>query len=193
MTATHYVERDYAAMPWKNGRGTTTELARDTADQDYGWRLSIADIAEDGEFSAFTGMQRVITVLEGAGMRLSVDGVPSGDLRPFEAYAFDGGSRTSCALLDGPVRDFNLIYRPDRFSARFEWLAFPGSRRFITTAATVLVYCSGRRAVIGTPEGGQAQLGNHELLRLDNTSGTADISIQAPQEGRCAVVELWRY
>ena len=44
---------------------------------------SRADVAGDGSFSTFEGMQRVITVLEGAGMQLSVDGETGGDLRPF--------------------------------------------------------------------------------------------------------------
>ncbi|WP_300650997.1 HutD family protein, partial [Pseudomonas sp.] len=105
---------DYPRMPWKNGAGSTLEIARDQGEglEGFGWRLSIADIAESGGFSAFAGYQRVITVLEGAGMCLQVDGVASRPLLPFDPVAFAGDSRVECQLLAGAIRDFNLIYAP---------------------------------------------------------------------------------
>lgn len=67
---------DYPRMPWKNGGGSTEEITRDAGVglDGFGWRLSIADIEASGGFSSFTGYQRIITVLQGDGMRLSVDG-----------------------------------------------------------------------------------------------------------------------
>ena len=85
---------DYPVMPWKNGAGSTREILRDAGDglEGFGWRLSIADVGAPGPFSAFSGYQRVITVLEGEGMRLTVDGEPSRELRALDAFAFDGAS-----------------------------------------------------------------------------------------------------
>ena len=59
--------KDYPRMPWKNGGGSTEEITRDAGEglEGFGWRLSIADIAESGGFSSFAGYQRIITVLEG--------------------------------------------------------------------------------------------------------------------------------
>ena len=40
------------------------------------WRLSIAEVDEDGPFSLFEGMARILTVIDGKGMVLeSEDGV----------------------------------------------------------------------------------------------------------------------
>lgn len=105
---------DYPRMPWKNGAGSTEEIARDGGDglDGFGWRLSIADVGESGGFSRFAGYQRIISVLEGGGMRLRVDGAESAPLRARQAFAFSGDSEVHCTLLDGAIRDFNLIYAP---------------------------------------------------------------------------------
>src|SRR5262249_61844367 len=63
-------------MPWKNGGGTTTEIAIDPPDADVGgrfrWRPSIAEREGSGAFSAFVGYERTIMVIAGQGMDLSV-------------------------------------------------------------------------------------------------------------------------
>ncbi|MEH0072431.1 HutD family protein [Pannonibacter sp. Pt2-lr] len=61
------------AMPWKNGGGITHELAvfPETAGlEDFGWRLSMAEVASDGPFSAFTGIHRTLALVDGAGIGL---------------------------------------------------------------------------------------------------------------------------
>ncbi|GAB3527813.1 HutD/Ves family protein [Arthrobacter monumenti] len=191
-TATHYSAADFTVMPWKNGGGTTTELARDTAEADYGWRLSIADIAGDGQFSTFPGMQRIITVLEGGGMRLTVDGKASRNLLPFDAYPFDGGSGTECVLLEGPIRDFNLIHRQDSFTSRAEWFSVPDTRTFLTAADTVLIYSTGAGTVVQTSSGAEITLGRGELLRLDSTGSLYEVSLHGTAGGHCGIFELSR-
>ena len=81
-------------MPWKNGGGSTEEITRDAGAglDGFGWRLSIADIAESGGFSSFSGYQRVITVLQGDGMTLCVDGEDTRPLLPLDPFAFSGES-----------------------------------------------------------------------------------------------------
>ena len=63
-------------MPWRNGGGTTQEVACNPGGSSaaFDWRLSLADVGQDGAFSAFTGYQRILTVLEGRGIELTVDG-----------------------------------------------------------------------------------------------------------------------
>lgn len=72
-------------MPWKNGGGSTEEITRDagTGLEGFGWRLSIADIGESGGFSTFPGYERVISVLQGDGMTLTVDGQATRPLHPW--------------------------------------------------------------------------------------------------------------
>lgn len=196
ITTTHYRASDYRTMPWKNGAGTTTELARDLEGEHYGWRLSIADVTDDGEFSTFPGRQRIISVVEGAGMRLTTDGAHSGRLLPYENHTFDGNARTTCELINGPVRDFNLIYRPDTYDAQAAWLALPDSRTFQTAAETVLVYNHSPGAMVRLSHQGAADrefpLSSGELLRVGGLDAAAEISVSAVVEGHCAVLELHR-
>ncbi|WLI40497.1 HutD family protein [Pseudomonas hefeiensis] len=108
---------DYPRMPWKNGGGSTEEITRDSGSglDGFGWRLSIADIGESGGFSTFAGYERIISVLQGDGMTLTVDGQATRSLHPLDPFAFSGESHVTCTLLGGAIRDFNLIYAPKRY------------------------------------------------------------------------------
>ena len=106
----HLTNTDYVRQPWRNGGGTTIELARDDRNERWLWRLSVADVDRSGPFSDFTGYRRTIMLLEGGGMALSFDRAPPVVLdRRYRPFAFDGGVRTDCTLLAGPIRDMNLI------------------------------------------------------------------------------------
>jgi hypothetical protein len=176
---------DYPRMPWKNGGGSTEEITRDAGVglEGFGWRLSIADIAESGGFSTFAGYQRIITVLQGAGMTLDVDGHTTRPLLPLDPFAFSGESQVSCTLLGGEIRDFNLIYAPHRYTARLQWL--DGSQRFFSSAGTVLVFSviEGLSVNTGTSTSG---LGKYDCLQLDGNAGLLEISVN----GACCVIEL---
>ena len=177
--------KDYPRMPWKNGGGSTEEITRDAGVglEGFGWRLSIADIGESGGFSTFTGYERVITVLQGDGMTLRVDGQDTHPLLPLHPFAFSGESEVSCTLLGGPIRDFNLIYAPQRYSARLQWLA--GEQRFFSSAGTVLVF-SIADALEVKAGNSVSQLGRHDCLQLDGNTGLLEISVNGP----CCVIEL---
>ena len=108
---------DYVRMPWKNGRGQTTEIAVHPSGStlaDFDWRVSIADVVADAPFSAFAGVDRTLALLSGAGMRLTGAAHATLLRAPYEPYAFSGDDETTCALVDGPVRDFNLMVRRAR-------------------------------------------------------------------------------
>ena len=54
---------DYRVMPWKNGGGTTTEVAvsPEGAGLDhFDWRISMARVEQDGPFSTFPGIDRTL-------------------------------------------------------------------------------------------------------------------------------------
>lgn len=177
---------DYPRMPWKNGGGSTEEIARDTGAglEGFGWRLSIADIAESGGFSSFAGYQRIITVLQGTGMTLNVDGRDARPLLPLDAFAFSGASQVSCTLLDGAIRDFNLIYCPERYVARLQW--FDGQQRFFTQAHTVLVFGAAEQAWVDMGNTPVQALGRYDCLRLDGNTEVMEIAL----DGLCCVIEL---
>ena len=106
---------DYQRMPWKNGGGITAEIWKATAsDGALLWRLSIAEVASDGPFSAFPGIDRWIMVIEGKGMELRISDLGTRRVeRLFEPLAFSGDAETECRLINGPIRDFNFMVARD--------------------------------------------------------------------------------
>ena len=105
---------------WKNGGGTTREIAASpgaTTDA-FDWRVSLADVAEDGPFSVFPGVDRTLTVVEGAGMDLMVGGEHHIVDEPYWPHDFPGDVETDGRLLAGPVLNLNVMYRRDRVRAQ---------------------------------------------------------------------------
>jgi environmental stress-induced protein Ves len=115
-------------MPWKNGLGTTWEIAIDPpgasmTDAQFRWRLSIADVSQSGPFSTFPGIDRTIMVIKGSGMVLTVAGCPPRRLDEcFVPYEFSGDATTECELIGGPIQDFNLMVNRSLLSSRTEVL-----------------------------------------------------------------------
>lgn len=120
----HCFSRDtLRAMPWKNGGGSTREVAcwpKDAGLHDFDWRVSIARIEADGPFSRFEGIDRSITLLDGPGVHLhaqdgSVDHRLDTHCTPF---AFAGEAAIDARLLGGPSDDFNVMTRRGRACAQ---------------------------------------------------------------------------
>jgi uncharacterized protein len=102
---------ELTATPWKNGGGVTREIAAVRRGEAVVWRLSMADVTSDGPFSNFGGLIRILTVIEGNGMELiGAAGTLYADYgRPVR---FDGGLVIRSRLIDGPLRDLNLMFAP---------------------------------------------------------------------------------
>jgi uncharacterized protein len=101
---------EHRHMPWANGRGFTREVFALPDAQSWDWRLSIAEVTEDGPFSSLPGIDRVLCVATGKGLTLVVDGEPI-ELQRFETAKFSGDSLTICELTNGPVHDLNMMVR----------------------------------------------------------------------------------
>ena len=111
------------AMPWKNGGGVTREIVCVPAGaglDEFDWRVSIATIAASGPFSAFPGIDRVITLLQGGGVHLrSRDGAIDHRLdTPLAPFAFPGEAVIDAQLLAGECRDLNVMTRRGRCRAQ---------------------------------------------------------------------------
>ncbi|WP_406493398.1 HutD family protein [Streptomyces sp. NBC_00846] len=120
MTARVLRAADRTATPWKNGGGVTREIAAypEGAPLDaFDWRVSLADVSGDGPFSSFPGVDRTLTVVEGAGMDLMVGGEHHIVDEPYWPHEFPGDLETYGRLLGGPVVNFNVMYRRERTSA----------------------------------------------------------------------------
>jgi environmental stress-induced protein Ves len=113
----HLRASDSRRVPWKNGRGFTEELALWPAGAsfekaDFDWRISKAGVEEDGPFSSFPGIERVLVVTEGAGIVLDHGAsAPRRHLAPLIPYRFSGDWPTSAELVAGRIADFNVLCR----------------------------------------------------------------------------------
>ena len=127
MTLHTFFVADLPAVPWKNGGGVTREIVCQPpgAGMDsFDWRVSIAHIASDGPFSAFPGIDRVITLLSGGGVHLSsADGQVNHRLgSPLAPFAFAGEAAIHARLLEGDCHDFNVMTRRAVCSASLQVL-----------------------------------------------------------------------
>ena len=116
----------FAASAWKNGGGVTREIARDPPDGPWRWRLSIAEVASDGAFSAFPGLSRILTVIEGSGVDLhGSDGVIAAlPLRPV-AFARRPADRCAAGGRPDPRPERDLRRGPHRRLGRVGRRAVP--------------------------------------------------------------------
>jgi environmental stress-induced protein Ves len=125
-----------SAVPWKNGGGSTTQIAIEPPDagfDDFDWRVSLATIAEDGEFSDFPGVDRTLALVEGAGATLDIDGEDQVLLCADEPVAtFAGESRVLARLSHGATTDFNVMTRRARCHHQFGVRRLTGEGRFAT-------------------------------------------------------------
>jgi uncharacterized protein len=113
---------DCRTTRWKNDGGSTTEIAVEPPGaslESFDWRISMAQVASDGPFSEFPGIDRTLAVISGNGLQLSIDGRPDITLdRSSDPLPFPGDVATSARLLSGEITDLNIMSRRLRFSHR---------------------------------------------------------------------------
>ncbi|GAA0642958.1 HutD family protein [Kutzneria viridogrisea] len=165
---------EHRSVPWRNGGGRTREIAVRGAGTDFDWRLSLAEVERDGPFSVFEGHERIITVVRGAGMELTVDGQRH-VVRPHEPFRFAGGSRTGCRLLAGPVVNLNVMSRDGAAVS----VGVPAELGGGTVAVVVL---DGEVSV------GGERLGPFDVALLSEEPGTRVVAVSA--DPMVAVVRL---
>ncbi|MFI8263017.1 HutD family protein [Streptomyces sp. NPDC085665] len=186
---------DREAVAWKNGGGVTREIAawpEGAAMADFGWRISLAEVAADGPFSAFPGVDRTLTLAEGAGMDLTVAGARRLVDERCAPQDFPGDVPTACRLLDGPVVNFNVMYRRDRVRAQTAVVrgalalrAEPGETLLVVALQGPAELDAGAGAGTGPGRGrGPVALGPYDAVRI--TGGAAYLRTR----GHAAVVRL---
>ncbi|MFI6144917.1 HutD family protein [Streptomyces sp. NPDC051109] len=189
---------DRAAVAWKNGGGVTREIAawpEGAGLADFGWRISLAEVAADGPFSGFPGVDRTLTLAEGAGMDLTVAGARRTVDERYAPQDFPGDAPTDCRLLDGPVVNFNVMYRRDRVRAQtavvrgaLALATEPGETLLVAALGGPAELAAGTGFEAGTGPGtasGPVVLGPYDAVRI---SGAGAWSLRT--RGRAAVVRL---
>lgn len=98
-------------LAWAPERTAGDHQAGNTQQTDWAVRVSVADITQDGPFSAFPGIDRCFTVLQGAGVVLTLRGADLHLTPDSEPLAFEGADAPGCRLISGATRDLNLMVR----------------------------------------------------------------------------------
>lgn len=164
---------DYRTMPWANGRGSTLEYIAETHDGSLLWRVSKANVVEDGPFSRLPGIDRMIMLVSGPGFRLDFEGGAFQEVREcFQPVPFRGDWQTSASGVEGPCEDLNVM-----------------TRRGLATAS-VTVHRSSARTILadrgfffawegfwslGTSSGTKDAAPGQSLFVRDEAGGGADI------------------
>ena len=153
----HLTRADYRRMPWANGRGVTVEMWREDVDGAVSLRLSMATVAEDGPFSLFPGIDRVLTVISGPGFDLVGEGMR---LRadPLRPIAFSGDVALRATGVTGVSEDFNVMMARGGPNACVEVL-WPGDG---LDARRIFVIALGEAEVKAEDQG--VELSTHDLL-----------------------------
>lgn len=130
----------YDRMPWRNGRGFTLEIGREPATgHDFAWRLSLADIERDGEFSAYQGYRRALVLVAGNRLELRFRGHGDCVLDPQRrGTRFEGDWETHCAIPEGRCTDLSLIVRRGRAARLAAVVRAPRLLRLKSTVRLVL-------------------------------------------------------
>ncbi|MEV7520587.1 HutD family protein [Streptomyces sp. NPDC091371] len=178
---------DRAASLWKNGGGVTREIAvlpEGAGMDDFVVRVSLAEVAADGPFSAFPGIDRTLTLAEGAGMDLTVGGQRRLVDERFAPQHFRGDEPTECRLLAGPVVNFNVMYR--RGAAGVQTAVVRGDLTVsVTTDEAVLVVALQEPVAVEAPLGEALTLDPYDAVLLEGS--LIDL---VRISGRAAVVRL---
>ncbi len=141
----HLRPSDYRLMPWKDGGGSTTEIAIAPAGaglaEPFLWRVSSARVEASGPFSRFPGQARSLLLLEGAGLLLTIGSKARQRLKhPGQVVTFAGDDAVDATLIQGPCTDFGLIHDPRRVQATLEWLTLGREATTISLASTTLLF-----------------------------------------------------
>jgi environmental stress-induced protein Ves len=181
---------DYRVMPWKNGGGTTTEIAvspEGAGLDDFDWRISMARVESSGPFSSFVGIDRTLSVLEGEGIVLDIAGRPPARLTASSApLSFPGDVPTGATLIGGPITDLNVMTRRGRVGHTVERLSVPGEFEIEPGSGTTLVLAVGTDFKIVADS--VSSLGPLDMLILDRAS--RKLRLQSEGQGALFVVRL---
>jgi environmental stress-induced protein Ves len=160
--------------PWRNGGGTTRELVAFPVREHWHWRVSVADIAQDGPFSSFEGVQRWFAVLQGSGVRLSVGGAEHTLTAESPPLAFDGAAATNCRMVNGATQDFNLMVRQGRGSLQ----RIRGDVALAVSSGSAIALWSGNQPARATFEGQEIELPPRTLgWRHLDLGGRVEVSV----------------
>lgn len=152
----------YLRTPWKNGGGTTVDIAF----SGDAWRFGRTPIVQPGPFSDYTGYDRVQVLVSGSGLVLET---PQGEIdvrQPFRPVRFRGETKIVSRLEAGPVEVVNLIGA--RALVKVDIAILDEDRTLILQPGTHIAYSPHGDATVAV-QGAERKLASDYALRLDIT------------------------
>lgn len=180
---------NYRRMRWKNGRGTTLELIRRPEEaslplEQLHWRVSIAAITENGQFSTFDGYDRSIALINGEGVILHVENNKTVELFTSSApYRFSGDSYTYAELVKSGVKDFNVISSRKYFVHELFRMRADCTEKSVTNkvGGAVFIYANRGAALVRNE--------NHEPVRIEENESAVVEESQVDEEIQVSTTE----
>lgn len=181
---------DCKTTPWKNGGGSTTEVAVSPADaslEDFDWRISMAVVASDGPFSNFPGIDRTLAVIKGGGLILTIgDTAPVTLAEGSAPVSFPGDTPTSARLTAGAITDLNVMIRRGRFHHNLFRVSASMSCDFGDNDIAVVLSLDGATGVIAGDISATLEPGDAALI---DRATAADLRI-VPATNNCYLIWL---
>ena len=182
---------DYRSMPWKNGNGTTIQMAvwPDQAGlEDFVWRVSRTQVVSDGGFSHFSGIDRSLALLEGRGMVLQVAHSTLMLDQNHPVAVFAGDVATEAKLIDGPISDLNVMSRRGRCYHQLSRWSGAANRELPIN--TTLVYCA-QGSVLLEFGGTSHIVSMDESLLFAPDEPVTDYVLQCSQDSQIYCIQIY--
>jgi len=143
---------EHFQAPWPNGRGTSYEIASQTPGvAGWTWRVAIAPVIEDCDFSHFENIHRQLLIISGGEMVLNVGG-ETVICRPREVAEFAGDIPTTAKLVEGPIVDLNLMTMRSKASGKMTYIDRPGEvakcEMLVAVSETVEITVDGESLIL---------------------------------------------
>ena len=181
---------NYRTMPWKNGMGSTTEIAVSPGTEGldgFDWRISMAEVKADGPFSSFPGIDRTLLVLQGDGIIVSVADRALVRLDRESIHSFPGDQPTYASLVGGPIVDLNVMTRRGKLRHAVKRMEFGGALT-LPAQPTLAVVVVEQGAVTVQAGATSETVGTRDSILLGARS--AAIRLDAAIPARLIVIEF---
>jgi environmental stress-induced protein Ves len=191
---------DYKVQKWKNGQGTTSQLAIYPEESQFPldpflWRISSARINASGAFSQFFGCERNLRIIEGGSLRLTSLVNSSTEtaqtLQKHQAYQFKGEDQIYAELNGAEVIDYNIIWNREKVKVENIWIN--SSRElndFGNAVNTIFVSSFGKASQLKIGDSEPHILSDWESLKIELNPSEGPISLSVLIENSNSQISL---
>ncbi len=186
-----FTQHDFKIMPWRNGKGLTTELYRLDVNSNLAFRVSTATVEHSGPFSDFSGYDRTLINLGPGDMRLSLSGEGGHHLRALESLRFDGSLDVYCHV-SAPSEDLNVFCRQEDFRAQTFVRKVAASESVpVVAGCGLLIYVLSGKLHAYQDDQQELALSPRELLLHEmGHSNNAPITLTKASDDDCVMVSI---